>query len=133
MLFPQPFIDHLAKPYSCDHKEHNQTMTKYALEAANSALLMALNNSDKRLVTFLSATETAVLDEEQTCHDPIRLAYTFTMILRLWNAPNPYQTSVTARCNLPKTCTWPGKERSYKSPLKLKVQLFLSSPFSKFL
>ena len=71
------------------YKESDQNMSKYIMEASNSARLMALNNSDKTLATFLSATETVGLDEDQCCQNPIRLAYTFTMIHRFRNVLNP--------------------------------------------
>ena len=101
MLLPQPLIHHMAKPYKSKYKESDQNMPKYVLEASNSARLIALNNPDKTLATFLSATETVGLDEDTSCQDPIRLAYTFTMTHSLRNAPNPYLTSDSARCHLP--------------------------------
>ena len=116
-----PSSNHIAKPYSHDSMTPECNMPKYELEAANSARLMALNNSDKNLATFLSATETVGLDEDKTCQDPIRLAFTFTMVHQLRNVPNSYQTSVAVRCHLPKTCTWPSKERSKMGALSLKT------------
>jgi hypothetical protein len=59
------------------------------------ARLMALNNSDKNLATFLSANERVGLDEDQTCVDPIRPYFTLTLIHRMRNGPLPMRPQLS--------------------------------------
>ena len=68
---------------------------KYDIECANAARLLCLNIStkDNKLGTFLSSTETVGIDENLTCVDPVRQALSYSIILRLRNVPNTYQSA----------------------------------------
>ena len=80
-----------------------------AREEANAATLMALNNSDKNLATFLSATGRVGLDEDQTWVDH--------------NDPQVEEPSekLSGCCKVPpaKTSTWSSRERSKAGALSL--------------
>ena len=76
---------------------------------------------DKIIGTFLSATELLGLDAELHCADPIRASISYSMIHRLSNVPNTYQTSHSTKCHLPKNMTWPSMERSHEGALSLKT------------
>ena len=92
IVFPQPLIPHITRPFSFFSKTPGLNIPKYELECVNAARLLALksNSNDKNLGTFLSATETVGLDEDLHCADPIRASMSFSMIHSLRNVPNTY-------------------------------------------
>ena len=102
VIFPQPLIPYIARPFSTHSKTVEANIPKYELECANAARLLSLNSStkDKSLGTFLSSTETVGIDENLTCGDPIRQDLSYSIILRLRNVPNTYQSSHITKCHL---------------------------------
>ena len=121
VVLSQLLIHHIEKPFTRDSLGPGYNIPKYELESANAARLLAMNSTNKNLPTFISATERVGLDEDLACADPIRANYPFSMIHRLRDLPNAYQTSLETKCHLPKNSTWPSRVRSQGGALSLKT------------
>ena len=108
VIFPQPLIPYIKRPNS-EHSTVEANIPKYEIECANAARLLSLNSStkDNQLGTFLSSTETVGIDENLTCGDPVRQALSYSIILRLRNVPNTYQSSHFTKFHLPQNMTLP--------------------------
>ena len=96
---------------------------KYEIEMANAARLLSLNSStqDSKLGTFLFSIETVGIEENLTCVDPVRRALSYSIILRLGNVPNTYQSAHTTKCHLSEKMTWMSMYRSHAVALSLQT------------
>ena len=117
-IFPQPLIPYLKRPNSTLSRVEGN-IPKYEIEMANAARLLCLNSStkDSKLGTFISSTETVGFEEDLTCVDPVRLAISYSIILRLRNVPNTYQSAHTTKCHLLEKMTWMSMDRSHAGAL----------------
>ena len=96
VIFPQPLIPILEKSNPAKTPAYN--IPKYDLEAAIAARLLCLNSgsANKKLGTFISSTESVGIDENLTCSDSIRQAFsisfqTRSIIQKLVKAKNNFQ------------------------------------------
>ena len=122
VIFPQPLLTYIKRPNST-HSTVEANIPKYDIECANAARLLCLNSStkDSKLGTFISSTETVGIDENLTCADPARQAISYSILLRLRNVPNIYQSAHITKCHLPKKMTWLRMDRSHAGALTLQV------------
>ena len=121
VIFPQPLIPAVERPDTTMGPEYN--IPKYELECSNAARLMCLNSStcDKKLGTFISATETVGMDYDLACNDPIREAMPFSCMTKMRGIPNITQMTCIVKTHLPYKMTWPSRDRSHKGALSLKT------------
>ena len=91
------------------------------IEMANSARLISLNSSsgNYQLKTFLSATESVMVDELGESKDELRRWSTFQTVTKLKNYTTCTQVGEMSKCHLSKFPVWPSKGRSEGKALML--------------
>ena len=102
-ILPYPWIPYITRPFTTHSKTVEANVPKYEIECTNAARLLLLNSStkEKQLGNFLSSAETVGIGENLICGDPIRQALSYSIILRLRNVPNTYQSSHITKCHSP--------------------------------
>ena len=96
------------------------------IEMSNSARLLSLNScsGNFQLKTFLSSTETVMVDEREEDKDELRKWSSFQCVTKLKNYSNSTQVGEMQKCHLPRWPVWPVKGRSDEDALTLE---FLAS------
>jgi hypothetical protein len=91
------------------------------IEMANASRLLALNSSsgNYQLKTFLSATESVMVDEFGETTDDLRRWMTFQTVTKLKNYSMCTQVGESTKCHLSKFPVWPKQGRSESDALTL--------------
>ena len=89
---------------------------------SNAARLISLNSSsgNYQLKTFLSATESVMVDELLEEKDELRRFSTFQAVTKLKNYTTSTQVGEMSKCHLSKFPTWPSQGRSEGNALTLE-------------
>ena len=119
LIFLQPAIPSILYP-----TEDTCTKEKLAMmeiEMSNAARLLSLNSSSGnfQLKTFLSATETVMVDELGEDKDDLRKWSSFQCVTKLKNWSTSTQVGEMQKCHLSRWPAWPMKGRSDGNALTL--------------
>jgi hypothetical protein len=109
IVFLQPAIPSI--PLPSDKTEMKERLAMLDIEMANAARLISLNSSsgNYQLKTFLSATESVMVDELGESKDELRKWSTFQTITKLKNYITSTQVGAMNKCHLSKFLVWPSK------------------------
>jgi hypothetical protein len=98
------------------------------IEMSNSARLLSLNScsGNFQLKTFLSSTETVMVDEREEDKDELRKWSSFQCVTKLKNYSNSTQVGEMQKCHLPRWPVWPVFLASYSAAVMVDLLHSLS-------
>ena len=109
IVFLQPAIPSIPMP--TEKTEMKERLAMLEIEMSNAARLISLNSSsgNYQLKTFLSATESVMVDELLEEKDELRRFSTFQAVTKLKNYTTSTQVGEMSKCHLSKFPTWPSQ------------------------
>ena len=120
IIFLQPAIPSIPMPTVQTSIKEKLAMIE--IEMSNAARLLSLNSSSGnfQLKTFLSATETVMVDEWPADKDDLRKWSNFQCVTKLKNWSTCTQVGEMQKCHLSRWPAWPSKGRSEGDALTLE-------------